>query len=484
MREPSDDTSPGHADENKTSNGRWHNPASGNRFSQVEEIGAGFVRPLARWRTSGALWLAPVCLALVLLYFKNMHEDPGYTDLLDGPTWAPSLVAQALDAYYWFAYAVAAALGAWEAGRLKKDQVWSLAPARSRYRVAAEALWPGVLVGWTVLLLPVAMALVEAGVWPTLGALPLLGMGLFLVCAHTVIGFAVGLRVHRAVSAPLLAAAVLYLVGWSASDGRRMWPRHLSGQYTEGLLFGELVPFTSLWPHLLFAGSLAGFCVLSWAAAATSRTTRIALRGTACGMALAVMAGCVAHVHSWGAVGPLSANNAPLDCTGSRPRVCVPEAADADLKGLRQDVTSTVFALREAGVGARMPDAVHDTLAAGRASTRSSRQEWWLPLSEAAHPETVRLSVVLKSVRFPCARTDEVNSRSAVLWAATVAGAGRRYLAWQQQELQQFQNPGDVLAVMKRRVSRARALTPAEQTVWYQRELRKACDNAGKDVQP
>ncbi|WP_370418055.1 hypothetical protein AB8O64_05000 [Streptomyces sp. QH1-20] len=413
-----------------------------------------------------------------------MHEDPGYTDLLDGPVWAPSLVAQALDAYYWFAYAMAVALGAWEAGRLKKDQVWLLAPSRSRYRVTAETLLPGVLVSWMVLLLPVVMALVEAGVWPTLSALPLLGMGLFLVCAHTVIGFTVGLRVHRAISAPLLAAAVLYLVGWSASDSKRMWPRHISGQYTEGLLFGELVPFASLWPHLLFAGSLAAFCALSWVSLATSRSTRIALRGVACGLTLAVMAVCVAHVHSWGAVSPLSANNAPLDCRGSQPRVCVPEAAGADVAGLRQDVTSTVDALRKAGVEARMPDTVNDTLAAGRANTRSTRQEWWLPLSKSAHSETVRLSVVLKSVRFPCMRTDQVNSRSAVLWAATVAGSGQRYLAWQRQELQQFQNADEVMAVMKHRVSKARTLTPAGQTAWYQQELVKACKNAGEDTQP
>ncbi|GGR67414.1 hypothetical protein GCM10010252_01430 [Streptomyces aureoverticillatus] len=434
-------------------------------------------------RTSGALWLAPVCLAIVLLYFKNMHEDPGYTDLLDGPSWAPSVVARALDAYYWFAYAVAAALGAWEAGRLKKDQVWLLAPARSRYRVAAETLLPGLLVGWVMLLLPVVMALVEAGTWPTLNALPLLGMGLFLVCAHTTIGFAVGLRVHRAISAPLLGAAVLYLVGWSASDGARLWPRHISGQYTEGLLFGELVPFTSLWPHLLFAGSLAALCVLMWVPLAT-RAARIALRCAACGAALAVMAVCVVHVHSWGAVSPLSVNNAPLDCTGSRPKVCVPKAVQADVVGLRRDVTGTITALRDAGVAAPMPDTVNDTLAAGRSNTRPTSREWWLPLSKAAHSETVRLSVVLKSVRFPCSRVDQVNSRSATLWAATVAGADKRYLAWQQQELQQFQNPDEVMTVMKRRVSAARTLTPEGQAAWYKGELAKACKNAGKDTRP
>ncbi|WJV48579.1 hypothetical protein [Streptomyces flavofungini] len=440
------------------------------------------MKPLARLRTSGALWLSPVCLAIVLLYFfKSLHEDPGYTELLDGPKWAPALMATALDPYFWFAYAVAAALGAWEAGRLKKDQVWLLAPARSRYRVAAETLLPGVLVGWMMLLLPVVMALAEARIWPTLNSLPLLGMGWFLVCAHTTIGFTIGLWVHRAISAPLLGAAVLYLVGWSASDGERMWPRHISGQYPGGLLFGELVPFTSIWPHLLFAGAVAAFCVLAWTTL-RSRWARIALRVTAGGTTLAVMAVCVAHVHSWGAVSPLSTNNAPLDCVGSRPRVCVPQAAHADVAALRSEVTHTLGVLKDAGVAVATPPAINDTLAAGRSGTRSDDREWWLPLSKAARPETVRFHVALKSVRFPCSRTDEVNSRSAVLWAATAIGAERRYLAWQRQELQQFQNPEEVMAVMKRRVSKARTLTPAGQAAWYERELVKACQNAGKDT--
>lgn len=442
------------------------------------------MRLLARLRTSGAVWLAPVCLAVILLYFfKSLHEDPGYTELREGPKWAPAVVARATDSSFWFAYAVAAALGAWEAGRLTKDQVWLLAPARSRYRVAAEAVVPGVLVGWSLLLVPVVMALTETRTWPTLNALPLLGMGCFLVCAHTTIGFAVGLRVHRVIAAPLLGAAVLYLVGWSASDGERLWPQHVSGRYQSGLLFGELVPFTSIWPHLLFAGAVAVFCALAWTPL-RSRGARVALRVAAGCTAVAVMTACVVHVRSWGAVSPLSANRAPVECTGSHPRVCVPRAADADVPGLRGEVTHTLDVLRDAGVVVRTPRMVNDTLAAGRSGTRSDGREWWLPLSKAVRPETVRLAVALKSVRFPCSRTDEVNSRSAALWAATTVGAGPRYLARQRQELRQLANPDRVMTAMQRRVAEAHTLSAAGQAAWYKRELIKACKNAGKDLQP
>ncbi|MEU1817813.1 hypothetical protein ABZ543_21825 [Streptomyces roseifaciens] len=442
------------------------------------------MKPLARIRTSGALWLTPLCLAITLLYFfKSLHSDPGYTELLDGPEWAPSLIARALDPYYAFAYAVAAALGAWEAGRLKKDQVWALAPSRSRYRVAAESLLPGIVMAWSMLLLPVVMALVEAGAWLTFNSLPLVGMGLFLVCAHTVIGFTAGLWVHRVISAPLLAAGVLYLVGWSASDGERLWPQHISGQYTGGLMFGELIPFTSLWPHLLFTGSVAAACSLAWAPLPTVRA-RITLRAGACAAVLVSMAVCISHVHSWGAVSPLATNKAPLDCVSGHPRVCVPQAAHADVPALQREIIRTFTALQDAGVTVHLPQSVNDSLAAGRPLPPSADRTWWLPLTKVAHLETVRLQIVLRAVTFPCRRTDEVNSRSATLWAATTAGAGQRYLAWQQQELDQFQNRDEVLAVMKRRVSEAAKLLKDQQAAWYERELTKACTNAGKDIRP
>ncbi|MFI1126205.1 hypothetical protein ACH4VS_34460 [Streptomyces hygroscopicus] len=442
------------------------------------------MRPLARLRTSAALWLAPVCLAIVLLYFFNfLHQDSGYRRMLHEPKWAPSIVSRVLDTYYWFAYSVAAGLGAWEAGRLKKDGVWRLAPARSRYRVAAEALLPGALVGWLMLLLPVAMALIEMRVWPTPNSLPLLGMGLFLVCAHTVIGFTVGLWVHRVISAPLLAAAVLYLVGWSASDGERLWPQHLSGQYTGGLMFGELIPFTSLWPHLFLAGSLATACALAWVRL-RARAARIALRCASAATAVVVMAACVVHVHSWGAVSPLSYRNAPMECAGNHPRACVPRAAHADLPAIRDEVTRTVTALRSAGLNVPMPDTVNDSLAAGRSAPRSAERVWWLPLSEGTRrgSERLRLQIALRFVRFPCRKSDAVNSRSAALYAATAADADRLYLRWQKTEMQSmYTNPDEVLAVMKRRVARARALPRDKQASWYRHELVKACENAGKD---
>ncbi|WJV48628.1 hypothetical protein [Streptomyces flavofungini] len=153
----------------------------------------------------------------------------------------------------------------------------------------------------------------------------------------------------------------------------------------------------------------------------------------------------------------------------------MPQAVRADVAALRGEVIRTLGVLRDTGVAVRTPWTVHDTLASGRSGTRSNDTEWWLPLAKSTRPEAVRLGVALKSVRFPCSRTDEVSSRSAGLWAATVAAADRRYLAWQRQEEQQLDNPGEVMAAMKRRVAAARELPKERQAARYASELVRAC---------
>ncbi|GAA3119279.1 hypothetical protein ACFQ0X_17435 [Streptomyces rectiviolaceus] len=438
---------------------------------------------LTRLRTSGAIWMSPVCLGIILVYFfQSLHLDPGYTGMYTEPKWGPSVVSRVLIAYYAFSYAIASGLGAWEAGRLKRDGVWSLSAARSRYRIAAEALLPGVAAGWLMLLIPLGMAFAEIGTWPTIDSLPLLGMGMILVCVHSIIGFAVGSRLNRIISAPLIAAVTYFLIGGSASRGETLWTRHLSGQFTAGLSFGEIAPLESLLPHILFSGSIAAACCVAWISA-WGQLMRIAIRITAAAACVGIMASCVAAVDSWGAVSPLASGHAATECRGTHPRVCAPAAAHLDMKKTQREIAGAITALREAGVDVPTPSTVNDSVVLGRVQRTSTDRVWWMPVSKQAArgEETLRLAAVAHAVQFPCNRTDAVNSRSAMLWAATVAGADRPYLTWQKSEVQQYANGDEVLEVVQRRVSTARKLSHAEQSAWYAKEIKKACTNAGKD---
>ncbi|GAA1500512.1 hypothetical protein GCM10009787_78400 [Streptomyces bangladeshensis] len=86
--------------------------------------------------------------------------------LVDYHGWAPAIVADALSPIYAFAYAVASALAAWEIGRLREAAVWVLAPARSRFRIAANILFPVVTLAWFMLILAAALRLIQEDVAP------------------------------------------------------------------------------------------------------------------------------------------------------------------------------------------------------------------------------------------------------------------------------------------------------------------------------
>lgn len=86
---------------------------------------------------------------------------------------------------------------------------------------------------------------------------------MLLWVAHVVIGFAAGLHVRRLLAAPLVAVVTWVLVAFSVTS-TTFWYRHVSGERTDSLAFGEIVPFRSLVPHLLFTGSIAMAALLLW----------------------------------------------------------------------------------------------------------------------------------------------------------------------------------------------------------------------------
>ncbi|MFB7501880.1 hypothetical protein ACFC09_45845 [Streptomyces sp. NPDC056161] len=443
------------------------------------------MKTLTCLRTSAAAWIAPVCIAVVTFYFfKAIRDDPAYSEMRDGLEWAPTIVDAAVAPFYMFAYPIAAALGSWEAGRLKQGGVWALAPARSRFRVAAHALLPVLATGWLTLTLPVVMGLIDIGVWPSIASLNPLLMAMAVVVAYIVIGFAIGSRFNRVISAPLLLVCVFYLVGWSATNNPA-WQRHLSGKMSGGVMIGEEIPWSTLAPHILFTGAIAAALAIAWIPTRLA-WQRIVLRTAAVLAAAVTMVSCLRTVQGWDPYfAPRVAGHVPTRCAGETPRVCIPDGTGASPAAAAKEIRDSFQRLDKAGVTVHVPESIEDTLGTGRVAARSTDRHWHMPVSKQWHNgggELLRLSVVLHEVRFACRFTDVVNSRSAKLWAATVAGADKPYIAWQKQELQQYANPDEVMQVMNRRVAEARALSPEQQKVWYEKELARACKDAGKDT--
>ncbi|MEU0525994.1 hypothetical protein [Streptomyces niveus] len=427
-------------------------------------------------RLNSAIWTAPAALGLVLLYFfTGFLSDFRFIE--DGLYDASTVTSYALSSVYAVTYAVASSLAAWESGRLVRDGVWRLAPARSQVHVAFNALLPVLLLAWSMLLLPVVLALARQDTMPTGGCLILPLLGMAVATAHVIIGFLVGRVVPRLVATPVLAVLVFY--GVAASWSREpFWLRHVSGQWPAELAFAELPTVEALLPHVLFIGSIALGAMLMWAHGQSAlRRTAVLLAGVAVAVGGTWTSYAVAR--DWGPAPPLSTGHASVVCTGRAPEICLPEAAGIKGTSLRSDVVAVLNRLAQAGVAIRQPTKVSDDVLNGQSDRPSTRAVWWLPLTESHATGTTRFTVLRQAVALPCSSPDPVAGRSAVLWAATVVGEGDAYVKWQSQELQQFSTGEQILDTAIERVTDAQALPPAEQAAWYAAEAGRACDGRG-----
>ncbi|WP_146057184.1 MULTISPECIES: hypothetical protein [unclassified Streptomyces] len=418
-------------------------------------------------RSSSALWAFPFVIALITLYY-SVSTGPAVADVAFG--YAPSVVGFALSPMYFFAYAVASGLAAWESGRLTRGGIWLLAPARSRFAVAALALWPVVAVAWTALLLPVGVALVQAGSIPTLPSLNPLFMALGVTLAHAVVGFAVGLRIRPTIAAPMMTVVVFVVVAFSVTTDP-FWPRHILGQHSDVPMFGEITPFGALFPHLLLAGGLAVGAAALWAGRFSS-----AVRGAvACCVAVGCAVGAHSVVREWGPTAPISSGDVSMVCSGSAPQVCMPEVAAGDLPQIHREVASVVADLESAGIAPR-PEIVTDTLADGRRPSPSTPSRWRLPLAESHQQGGLRYQVTVSSVDFPCRRPNPEATRPVLLWATERTGESE--LLWERLRSNPYVDEVETTR-LKAAVGRVLALAPEEQLAWYQAGLAGSCTPSG-----
>ncbi|TDC23618.1 hypothetical protein E1265_12215 [Streptomyces sp. 8K308] len=398
---------------------------------------------------------------------------PEFRSYEDQPDYAPTVTSSVLASAYALIYAAASSLAAWESGRLRRDGVWTLAPARHRLRVAADVLLPVILLAWLVTTVVVAMALIRQGIAPSLPSLVLPALAMTVSLAHAVIGFVVGLVAPRLIAAPLLAVGVFYAVAasWSYEP---FWLRHVSGQFPVDLMYGELPTLRALVPHILFAGSIATGLVVLCALRSGTRQ-RIVLTALGCAIAVAGTVTAQRMTADWDFNPPLSTGHVPVRCVGTAPAVCAPEAMAGDLDVIQGEVRAALAQLNAAGVSTSDLTSVNDSSASGRHAPASTTQAWWFSLVNSHRSGTTPLAIVTHAVRFPCDEPDPVISRSAMLWAAVTADAEDFYLDWQQDEMRQYIDGESWLAEARDRVAEARRLPLPEQTEWFHAEMRRAC---------
>ncbi|MFI1165152.1 hypothetical protein ACH4UM_16445 [Streptomyces sp. NPDC020801] len=342
--------------------------------------------------------------------------------------YAPSIVSAPLETLYALAYAVVAALSCWESGRLKSARIWALAPARSRYRIAANALAPVILLSWLVLLVPPAISLARSATMPSVDSLRLPLAAMVLCVAHAVLGFALGCWVPRIIATPILAVADWITVAFTRAV-LPYWPRHVSGQF-DAVGFGEVPGFVTMAVPVLLAGGIAAGLMILWLPYGW-RALRVAAAAV---LAVGGVLGAYRTAADWSATAPMTTGNVAMTCAGSAPRMCVPEFNARYLPQVQRDTAKALRTLRDAGATSAQPRLITDSYADGRRQRPSTDTEWRMMLTESVPSGDAVYRVVVQALHFRCEQVSARSAHSAWLWGAVKTGQERAYRERREEE--------------------------------------------------
>lgn len=444
-----------------------------------------------RLRRSATIWTAPLWIALTALYFL-VNRDPIHS----WQRWAPMLSDWVTKSVGALSYAAAFGLAIWAGGQVKRDGVWTLAPARTRVRIVVGALAAPIGLACAIVVVPVAVRLVSLRLSPTpvvATAEPVV-MTLGIAVCWAAGGFVVGQVAPRLLAAPIGVAASWYAVVSAASYDHPTWPRHVLGQIDGGLDFGERYRLVTVGVPLLFAAIAAAALIAIWMARLT--VARIAVIV----IAPAALVAC-AHIASGWRLGsaPVASASPPRNCDQGTTDVCIAATGGqvARLGDITHTVDATYAALRQAGIRTSVPARIVDSLL-----PRSRHRA--LPAGEVRVPLTIEAArhgmpgityqTLYLALPFGCVPPDhDLVGRpvprwmsaydTAMLWAAGKAGVARQYRHGLRAGYSESGRRGEKAADrVIGRVTAIHRLSPHAQAVWFAHQRRRVCRLTDREV--
>lgn len=417
-------------------------------------------------RTNSGAWIA-IPLALMAIFYAAKFVTSGLVD-----AYAPSITAKGL-ASLGFVAPLCAALGAWEAGRLRRARWWDLPAVRHPAAIIAQTQGPIVVAGVLAIMAGTALGLVSSGV--LLPDVRPLVVGVTVVSAHTILGAALGRWLPVVIATPAaLLSSFAFIVMLRALDP--MWLRYLGGLSIE-LCCGtgdDLAPGAVFGP-LAVAG---GLIVASYVLLAARRVDwPVASAG-----GLALLAGLSVGgslVSSLGSYPTVPRDIAALECSGRGTDLVV--CLWPEHRALRSQTETTA---REAidrwrRAGLEVPRVVSE-------GNPDSRKAGELTFSIASASKPSQILEGLANGMLPswstCANggaTAGSDTREYVLaWLLATAGMAQDDLATRFPDIEPpdpalfpdtagMSVPPSVLTV----VQRVRSLPPEAQLVWVRRNL-------------
>ncbi|WP_158690648.1 DUF7224 domain-containing protein [Streptomyces sp. 142MFCol3.1] len=410
-------------------------------------------------RTTSVIWIAPLVLAWVWLV--TSHEaanEPAY--------WAgnTALVGHTLPFYA----PACAAFAAWEAGRMRRAGVHRLAAVRGRYTIAIGTLWPVALLGVAGVMMCLLTVRLETGAahdWPHLGVLAMAG---YLITAHTVLGYGLGMVLPRILATPLILVVDYLCLVMPVTVVDPMWLRELTGWLAApyGDVTTTMNPVALVVPMVLATGFLAA--VLASAEIARWRRTRAVRVAAAAAASLVCLSvftvAAILPVRDWNGDPPLRARTDPPVCTGEAPRICVPLEASGSLDQLAATAKEIVPRLVDAGL--EPPQELAFVSEAADIDART----WRLFLQRDMSDIDVRASIAASALPTipPCPTTSDTRTGHAGTLAAwLMVKAGMDADEIQGQYSQKLAADPQVMSVVDRETKRS----SAEQLSWFTRNV-------------
>ncbi|MET9645692.1 hypothetical protein ACFZB6_11150 [Streptomyces syringium] len=261
-------------------------------------------------RSGPALWAALVLLP-ALLWFSARNADTAVEYWASAST--QSLVVLG------FVSGACGACAAWEAGRLTDAGIENWAPVRPRLRVAAVHLAPVAVLGLVGLLVSLVAFSGPALGTPGHPDFLVLATAYLIVLSHMAVGYLLGCRLPRLISAALMLIVGYFWGFWPAALDSPSWLRHLNGQgVTECCGLDQEPSLRSLGSAAAFS---AGLIIVALIVLVMRKSkARLALAWTA---GFVGIAAGVAMAHPMGFKGAQARDRSLFQCIGNRPQVCL-----------------------------------------------------------------------------------------------------------------------------------------------------------------
>ena len=351
---------------------------------------------------------------------------------------------------------VCAACAAWEGGRLRRAEWWTLPHTRSLPMIALASVTPIIIVGLVAITAAIAVNFWQAGIVAIPDARIAL-KSVVLVAAHALLGFAIGTRVRPVIAVP---SVLLVDYGWMVLPValEPVWLRHLNGTWSSCCMLS-----TDLAPQAFAGAVIVAFGLTATAVLLLRPSLRRAqLPVTIMPMVLVLGVGALlVRGLDWAPV--VARDPSLLVCSSGQPQVCVWPEHRVRLEEVAALASDAATRWREVGI------AVPDTFS--EASSGSLLEHRFGFSLESRQPDIISSLAYSMLPPFPeCAVNGEYLGGEALeyvyAWYADVAGLSRAG----------FENRfgPEVLST----IEVVRALPVEQQRAWLDRNLAaiRVCD--------